>query len=77
MELPAAKKLLVKTPMRLLFDALTVLFDERGMDLREGLRREIPDHWEKHGDLVLLPNTAFTSDDWKVFGRSDYKSCVM
>ena len=69
MSLPTAKKLLVRTPQKLLTDALMRLFQERGRGLGEGLRREIPGHWEKHGDLVLLPDTAFVSEDWKMFGR--------
>ena len=69
MELPAAKKLLVRTPQKLLSAALTALFEEKGVAQRDELRHEIPDCWEKHGDLVLLPDTAFSSDDWKDFGR--------
>ncbi|CAG0916299.1 unnamed protein product [Notodromas monacha] len=29
---------------------------------------EIPKRWEKHGDLALLPVTAFTSDIWDAYG---------
>lgn len=35
------------------------------------LHAEIPSSWEIHGDLVLLPLTAFSSDIWHQFGKAD------
>ena len=39
------------------------------MKLTDELRKELPDHWEKHGDLILLADKAFYSSDWRIFGE--------
>ncbi|KAL9978978.1 hypothetical protein ACROYT_G016567 [Oculina patagonica] len=33
------------------------------------LQKDIPHHWEQHGDLILLPENSFTLDKWKLFGE--------
>ena len=68
MDLPTAKKLLVRSPETILVENLMRLFEEYGSRLTDELRLEVPDHWERHGDLILLPEKAFSSDGWKQFG---------
>lgn len=33
------------------------------------LHKDIPLHWEQHGDLILLPENSFTLDKWELFGE--------
>lgn len=35
----------------------------------ESLHRDLPKKWEKHGDMVLLPENCFTSPEWRNIGR--------
>ena len=69
MKLPVAKKRLIVPPQRVLTEAVKDLFESRDMTLTDELKTEIPDSWEKHGDLILLHGHHFCSDDWKEFGR--------
>ena len=69
MKLPLAKKRLIVPPQRVLTEAVQVLFESRDVTLTDELKTEIPDSWEKHGDLILLHGHHFCSDHWKVFGR--------
>ena len=44
---------------------------------REELSRDVPRHWERHGDLVLLPHGAFTSPLWRECGECIIMYCNM
>ncbi|XP_071099251.1 tRNA wybutosine-synthesizing protein 2 homolog [Haliotis cracherodii] len=37
------------------------------------LLADLPSHWEKHGDLILFSNSAFTSDVWSQLGSPLWK----
>ena len=69
MRLPVAKKRLIVPPQRVLTEAVQDLLESRDMTLTDELKTEIPDSWEKHGDLILLHGHRFCSEHWKEFGR--------
>lgn len=35
----------------------------------ESLERDLPSSWERHGDLVLLPEHCFLRDEWMDLGK--------
>lgn len=37
--------------------------------LPDALLSELPNRWEKHGDIVLLPDTCFTDQTWEELGH--------
>ncbi|KAL3842241.1 hypothetical protein ACJMK2_020277 [Sinanodonta woodiana] len=61
LQLPLAKKHLLKTPRETLCIQVEELLTRKGMKTCTDFINEIPDHWEIHGDLVLLPCSAFKS----------------
>ncbi len=36
----------------------------------EQLLQEVPHKWERHGDLIVIPNRSLKDDCWKLFGKS-------
>jgi len=56
------------TPKENLKKHLEALFLKQGLELTDALIREIPSHWERHGDLILLPEKCFVSEDWAQVG---------
>lgn len=40
-----------------------------GQNWTEDICKDIPNHWEIHGDLALIPDTAFTLPVWGVIGE--------
>lgn len=49
--------------------AIEKLLLEKGVIFDAFLQKDIPLHWEHHGDLILLPANSFTLDKWKLFGE--------
>lgn len=49
------------TPAAMLLEAAEAAL---GVVATPKLLAEVPHRWEMHGDLVLLPPTAFVSDEW-------------
>ncbi len=35
----------------------------------EQMHRDLPKKWEKHGDLIILPQNSFTLPDWRLIGE--------
>jgi len=35
----------------------------------DDLESDLPQAWEKHGDMLLLPSNCFLLDIWKLFGE--------
>ncbi|KAL8559353.1 hypothetical protein ACOMHN_045073 [Nucella lapillus] len=72
-DLPPSKAERIVTPAQKLLAAVGQMLDRcdssssssRGRFLME----EVPNHWEKHGDLVLLPVSSFSSAEWDLLGR--------
>ncbi|KAK3605529.1 hypothetical protein CHS0354_013152 [Potamilus streckersoni] len=69
LQLPLAKKHLLKTPKEILWMQVEELLTRKGMNTYTDFINEIPDHWEMHGDLVLLPCSAFRSTAWDSIGE--------
>ncbi|XP_059144933.1 tRNA wybutosine-synthesizing protein 2 homolog [Physella acuta] len=67
--LPVSKKVMVKqnTPAAHLMKKISELMEKYRMS--EKLKDEVPHKWERHGNLVILPSTAFISNEWKVLGE--------
>ncbi|XP_071795743.1 tRNA wybutosine-synthesizing protein 2 homolog isoform X2 [Asterias amurensis] len=63
--LPLAKKQLVVSPYQTLVKQLRKRFNELAVPFPEDLEKEIPNVWEKHGDLILLPQSSFLSTTWQ------------
>ncbi|XP_060600800.1 tRNA wybutosine-synthesizing protein 2 homolog [Ruditapes philippinarum] len=68
MDLPLAKKLTVKTPQQLLKTGLKSLLEVNGYSWTDDVINDIPTHWERHGDLVLIPGSTFTLPIWLQLG---------
>lgn len=52
-----------------LHQAIATLYKKRtNLSLSSNLTSEIPHHWIKHDDLILLPANAFTSQEWNILG---------
>ncbi|XP_063397959.1 tRNA wybutosine-synthesizing protein 2 homolog [Mytilus trossulus] len=64
-----AKKPKPKTPYEELVLSMTHLAHKFDICITEELQRDIPHHWEKHGDLVLLPPNCFCNDNWTKAGE--------
>ena len=75
-DLPKSKKCQVKTEWESLQEAINDLFDDLSISCNRELDSEscaklvseVPKSWEKHGDLVVLPQNSFTSPMWQTFG---------
>ncbi|XP_038052682.1 tRNA wybutosine-synthesizing protein 2 homolog [Patiria miniata] len=63
--LPLSKKQLAVSPHQRLVDVLRGRFEELDIPFPGELREEIPAVWEKHEDLVLLPQLSFRSSVWQ------------
>ena len=38
-------------------------------DVIEKLIHEVPHKWERHGDLIIVPQRSLKDDTWKLFGK--------
>lgn len=67
-QLPPSKKELAKTSSDhvLLHKAMEQLLSQFNLTSNEtdDLLSDLPSSWEKHGDLILLPSSAFTHEAW-------------
>lgn len=63
-----------RSPYQELRKRLEQLLPSVGGDARE-LLSQIPKRWEKHGDLVVLPSTAFTDPAWERLGARLWRVC--
>lgn len=52
---------------------VTSLFSKYDIPLEASLLTELPNSWESHGDLVLLPQQSFQSKFWEQFGTELWK----
>ncbi|XP_070200747.1 tRNA wybutosine-synthesizing protein 2 homolog [Littorina saxatilis] len=70
-DLPPSKMQLIVTPARQLNQAVVELMEQCSASESRmcKMMEEIPRHWERHGDLVLLPSNAFVSQDWNELGK--------
>ena len=41
---------------------------ELSTEVIERLLKEIPRKWEKHGDLIIIPQSSLCDESWKVLG---------
>ncbi|XP_067118367.1 tRNA wybutosine-synthesizing protein 2 homolog [Centruroides vittatus] len=57
------KKREVKSPYRCLLENLKILMQKNNL-WDESCKEDIPNHWEKHGDLILLPPMSFLKSEW-------------
>ena len=58
----------VATPRDKLVESVKSLFESK-LDWNEDVKGDLPKHWEKHGDLLLLPVNSFQLEIWKLFGE--------
>ena len=58
----------VLSPQNRLHKHLQRLSCQRGIDWSDSLAANVPEKWEKHGDMVLLPASSFTDESWLDFG---------
>ncbi|XP_041367143.1 tRNA wybutosine-synthesizing protein 2 homolog isoform X2 [Gigantopelta aegis] len=56
---------MLRSPAQTLAQNVLRFAQEHGIQLTSDLKCSIPTHWEKHGDLILLPETAFSHPDWQ------------
>jgi isocitrate dehydrogenase kinase/phosphatase len=35
----------------------------------EKLIQEVPHKWERHGDLIVIPQRSLKDESWKLFGK--------
>lgn len=80
-DLPSSKSNRIVTPYQQLKSKVRELLEKENAchgncdkDEIESLLNEVPAHWEKHGDLVLLPSSCFSSSVWQVFGLELWKT---
>ena len=73
LNLPLSKKTMIQTPWTKLKQAVRALAEHQGMVWSVALENELPRNWEKHGDLVLLPETCLFSPEWNVLGMYLYR----
>lgn len=57
-----------KSPFGQLLDAVAAEYNKIGA-WNDHLQRDLPKKWEKHGDMVLLPENAFTLKEWRMLGK--------
>lgn len=55
-------------PKEKLCKSIQELFIRKGLVFKEELCQDLPSHWEKHGDLVLLSDQCFLSKEWIQIG---------
>ena len=67
LDMPCIKQCKMSPQEKLKFDLHNFLV-EKGMTLEGALLEDVPVHWERHRDLILLPEKSFSSDQWKMFG---------
>ena len=48
--------------------AIVKFLQTKDTNLDEIMYKDLPSHWEQHGDLILLPEKCFTQDTWEDFG---------
>ena len=52
--------------------------DQISDDVIEKLIQEVPHKWERHGDLIIVPQRSLKDDSWKLFGkRFDVKTSYL
>ncbi len=40
------------------------------------MQRDLPKRWQKHGQLILLPDNCFTLPQWRRFGEGSFRNRV-
>ena len=61
------------SPQEKLKLAIDTLSQKKGVTVDEFLHKDLPPHWEQHGDLILLPEKSFTLNKWQRFGVELWK----
>ncbi|XP_071510394.1 tRNA wybutosine-synthesizing protein 2 homolog [Diadema antillarum] len=63
--LPPSKKRQIRTPFAKLREEMEKSLKEAGMEWSDSLLdKDLPRSWERHGDLVLLPQACFQDSVW-------------
>ncbi|XP_064477090.1 tRNA wybutosine-synthesizing protein 2 homolog [Ornithodoros turicata] len=62
-------------PYEKLLCGIKGLLRAKGLVLDDSLLAEVPKHWLRHGDLVLLPSTAFAHPFWQQLGQDLWRTC--
>ncbi|XP_050408251.2 tRNA wybutosine-synthesizing protein 2 homolog isoform X2 [Patella vulgata] len=73
MILAKSKKAAIITPQDCLYNAIKELLVESDMFWTEKVLNDLPNYWEKHGDLILLPASSFQLSLWQGFGEKLWK----
>ena len=68
--MPPSKKMTMITPRGHLILNLKALTEGAGLIWTQGLEDDVPKQWEKHGDLVLLPDSSFQHKAWESINSS-------
>lgn len=74
--LPLSKKITSKrySPSAQIISNIKELLN--GCGLSEDLLSEVPTKWERHGDLVIIPQSSFLSSEWQTVGLENLWSVV-
>ena len=69
-EFPKSKKAQIRTEWENLREAISDFLSNTKLESKEFTKSisELPRSWERHGDLVVLPQNSFTSPVWRTFG---------
>ena len=67
--LPPSKKALVKIPFEDMCHNVKMFLSKHEYELTEELTKDLPTHWERHGDLVMVSDTCFLSETWRSLPR--------
>jgi hypothetical protein len=46
-------------------------------DVIEKLIQEVPHKWERHGDLIIVPQRSLKDDSWKLYGIEFWRQNVL
>ena len=68
-------KIKKKSPAEQLQQSIRELLAESNRFSNEDVERlvqEVPHKWERHGDLIVIPQHSLRNDSWKVFGKYQF-----
>jgi hypothetical protein len=63
------------SPFGQLLEAVSAEYSSKIGKWDENLQRDLPKKWEKHGDMVLLPENSFTLKEWRMLGKFSLRDC--
>lgn len=74
--MPLSKKSAVKSPEKQLRENLKRMLMTKGYTWTDDISVDVPSHWERHGDLVLIPSSSFSNAVWAEMGIDVWKTVI-